>query len=309
MTNLVCPSCGSISNEIEKVCTNVLINKYEKNYGIKIDFKEPYLKLCKCSSCEIGFYYPMVSGSKEFYSILGKNEWYYGHEDKSEFKFALNYISEGCSVLDIGAGRGEFCSNLPSGVKYLGLEFSESAVASAAHKGINVQNLTLLDLINKDMKFDVIVCFQVLEHLEKPVELVQQVKKLLRNGGKLILATPNNDSILFTYHDTLLNMPPHHILLWNYFSLNSLLVKNKFKVLDVYREPVSPIHEQWFAKAYIKKKIYSLLNLPLTRFSNNWLEKVFIKVLNQLAKILLRLNFISLKQDGHTIILVAESND
>ena len=39
--------------------------------------------------------------------------------------------------------------------------------------------------------FDFVISFQVIEHIKQDVELVREVKRVLKPGGKFIVTTPN----------------------------------------------------------------------------------------------------------------------
>jgi len=45
-------------------------------------------------------------------------------------------------------------------------------------------------------KYDLILCVEVLEHLENPWNFIRELRELLLPGGVIILTTPNSDSVL-----------------------------------------------------------------------------------------------------------------
>ncbi|TWJ19292.1 class I SAM-dependent methyltransferase [Geobacter argillaceus] len=95
-------------------------------------------------------------------------------------------------VLDIGCNTGELL-DFASGLDCLttGVELSEHSrelLASKGHAGYEH-----LDLITSET-FDVIVAFDLIEHLHEPGEFISKCGTLLKAGGLLILLTGNNSS-------------------------------------------------------------------------------------------------------------------
>ena len=111
---------------------------------------------------------------------------------KKKLKLINSFKSEGKTILDIGAGTGDFlsvCKNKNWTV--LGIEPNEKARKIAHKKNIDLQE-NLSEIKNK--KFDVITMWHVLEHVESLQEYIQQIKELLKENGTLIIAVPNYKS-------------------------------------------------------------------------------------------------------------------
>jgi 2-polyprenyl-3-methyl-5-hydroxy-6-metoxy-1,4-benzoquinol methylase len=97
-------------------------------------------------------------------------------------------------VLDIGCGPGYFLSYLKDkGINGRGLEVNPFCVSFCNETGLNVADVQLED--EADETYSLITMFDVLEHLDKPVELFQIAKKKLRPGGYLLAYTPNIHSV------------------------------------------------------------------------------------------------------------------
>ena len=56
-------------------------------------------------------------------------------------------------------------------------------------------------------------------YFTNPKKFIETSLKLLRKGGKLILSVPNHDSFMGLDDENFLDMPPHHMGLWNEKSL------------------------------------------------------------------------------------------
>ena len=102
------------------------------------------------------------------------------------------------TLLEAPAGTGIFISEFARrnpGWTTEGIDISESAVAfGRAIARINAGGAPMIDkkdvfALPEDRKFDRIICGELLEHLEKPVELLETLSRLLAPGGTIFLTT------------------------------------------------------------------------------------------------------------------------
>jgi SAM-dependent methyltransferase len=102
---------------------------------------------------------------------------------------------EGGSVLEVGCGPGLMLAALHRrGWRVLGIERNE-AVAEAARRALGVEIVaTPVEALPTDARFDLIIMFQVLEHIGEPVALLRECAKRLAPGGCLITNVPNFSS-------------------------------------------------------------------------------------------------------------------
>ncbi len=125
---------------------------------------------------------------------------------KLTYRFALNAIhkqflrASPFSILELGTGSGFFLQaaheSFPN-AQLNGIEFDERLL-QATQKRISIAktwqgNVEVFDIPGE--KFDVIVSFQVIEHLFKPESMIAQVQKHLKPGGLFIFTTPNLDGV------------------------------------------------------------------------------------------------------------------
>lgn len=97
-------------------------------------------------------------------------------------------------VLDVGCGAGVFLSYLKEhDVSARGLEVFPRAVRFCRERGLDVSDTNLADEPNAS--YDVIVMFDVLEHLDDPIGLIATARCKLKPGGYLIGYTPNIHSV------------------------------------------------------------------------------------------------------------------
>jgi SAM-dependent methyltransferase len=113
----------------------------------------------------------------------------------ARYRFALPLVTAR-RVLDIGCGEGYGTALLAGQAREaIGLDYSPAAVQHAAKSYVR-PNLTFrlgdaAALESSLGAFDVITCFEVLEHLEDGEALFAGITKLLSRHGVLVLSTPN----------------------------------------------------------------------------------------------------------------------
>lgn len=102
-------------------------------------------------------------------------------------------------LLELGCGKGFFVeAALAAGFDARGLDLSAAAIAAGRRRGLG-QRLMCADARELDPQtvgggFDLVVAWELLEHVEQPVEFLRSAARLLRPGGWLLGSTPNGDS-------------------------------------------------------------------------------------------------------------------
>ena len=94
-----------------------------------------------------------------------------------------------------------------------------------------------------DAYFDSISIFHTIEHVANPVELLLEIKKRLKVGGRLFISVPNANSDYRKYLDgsnfdnfDILNYPPHHLSWWRPQDLIYLAKICDLKPIRIYFE-------------------------------------------------------------------------
>lgn len=256
-----CPLCDAQSKISENIPSPSIILLWNKRgVNVKDIIKADSIAKIKCNACGLGFYYPPCPGDDNFYGELAKWGWYYKHPGKSEYDYSAKKIVSGMEVIDVGCGIGEFYAYLPKHVKFLGVEQSSKSVEIATDLGRNVMQMDITvapaDFLNR---FDVVTCFQVLEHVVDIHAFFKAVVDLCKPNGKIIVAVPNNDGFVGDAVNNLFNMPPHHVLLWNKRSLNYLADAFNLEVVEYYEESLSKVHRFWAFTTVTYKFLCGLL--------------------------------------------------
>ncbi|MGB9433503.1 MAG: class I SAM-dependent methyltransferase [Candidatus Acidiferrum sp.] len=113
-----------------------------------------------------------------------------------ERKATLGLHKQSGSLLDLGCSSGSFLESLPRDSWNLyGIEMSaECAKTAEARSGAQVFVGSILDAPFPPESFDVVTCFDVLEHLYEPRKVMARVSEWLKPGGVFYVLVPNVDS-------------------------------------------------------------------------------------------------------------------
>lgn len=111
-------------------------------------------------------------------------------------KATLGLYKTSGSLLDLGCSSGSFLESLPRNCwKLYGIEMSaEGAKTAEARTGAEVFVGDVLDAPFSPGSFDVITCFDVLEHVYEPRRVMARVSEWLKPGGIFYVLVPNIDS-------------------------------------------------------------------------------------------------------------------
>jgi hypothetical protein len=100
-------------------------------------------------------------------------------------------------LLDIGTGDGEFLDVArAAGYDVVGTEPSATGAGLASARGHDVRTGTLEEIDFGDRRFDLVTVWHVLEHVSRPGNFLLRAHRLLRPGGLLFVAVPNEEWIL-----------------------------------------------------------------------------------------------------------------
>ncbi|GAM46863.1 S-adenosylmethionine-dependent methyltransferase [Nocardia seriolae] len=168
-----------------------------------------------------------LTGERTVPGIAEENYWFRRHE------IAYVRMLEQCAgqvVLEAGSGEG-YGANMIAGVaaQVTGLDYDDSAVAHVRAKYPRVEMVqgNLAELPLADASVDIVVNFQVIEHLWDQSQFLRECLRVLRPGGKLLISTPNR--ITFSPgRDTPLN--PFHTRELNAAEMTELLAEAGFTV-------------------------------------------------------------------------------
>ena len=192
-----CPWCGSENAQLHLELKDLFLTQ------------EPF-KILECKECGLLFTTPRPN--KDEIGRYYKSEEYYSHQENKEgfipkvyekvksvnLKNKYGIATEGKEkgkALDIGCGVGDFLHTMEQhGWDCTGVEPSEDAKV-IAKKRIKGQLLSSEEQENlPDSSFDIITMWHVLEHVDDIRWQIQQLHRLCKPGGRIIIALPNYKS-------------------------------------------------------------------------------------------------------------------
>jgi SAM-dependent methyltransferase len=117
------------------------------------------------------------------------------HESETETRdMVRKHVEPGGAILDAGVGLGGMLSQLNEYDRY-GVDISIPYLKEAKSNGIHVAMSKIEDLPYLDGYFDAITSCDVLEHVQKMDSAVEQMLRVLKPDGKLIIRVPNQENL------------------------------------------------------------------------------------------------------------------
>ena len=213
----VCPCCGASG-------------------GFSVQDKVKGYTLLHCPKCDLVFSDPMKNPGGEWY-----NEAYVIRHSaiddriRDYYKWTVSSLPVRGKLLDIGCGEGIFVNyTRKKGFDSFGIDFSEHALNLGREMfGLNtVYNYSLDELKKKEgtEPFDIITFFEVLEHLDRPKDFLEEIRPLLARKGYIAASVPNR---LRWPVDEFNDFPPHHLTRWSEKSLRFFLESSDFEVVKL----------------------------------------------------------------------------
>jgi 2-polyprenyl-3-methyl-5-hydroxy-6-metoxy-1,4-benzoquinol methylase len=130
-------------------------------------------------------------------------------------------------LLDVGAGVGLTLARAKhAGWNVAGVELSEFGPQFALkHFGIDIMRGTLEEVQFPSNYFDVVLLQDTIEHVPDPRATLQEISRILRPGGALILSTPNYSGVarVIAGIEWALISPAEHLFLFSPKSLSAVL--------------------------------------------------------------------------------------
>ncbi|WP_080055443.1 class I SAM-dependent methyltransferase [Spirosoma aerolatum] len=260
-----------------------IIKSYLNHYDIDVRkyFSDlTSISIYECLDTGYRFFYPLnVDGDSKFYEKLQEIKWYY-MPWRWEHSKAADFLNPNMSILEIGSGHGGFLQKIKHQVRdCVGLELNEQSVNIGNQKNLKILNQTIQDhsKYNKEA-YDLICTFQVLEHIQEVNSFISAALTCLKIGGKFVICVPNNSSFIKYLDFDILNLPPHHMGLWNDKSLKELTNVFSMETDKLFYEPLQDYHIDWY-KSIMEDKY----------LKNNFIKFFYRKMkLNKLASLCIK---------------------
>jgi len=161
----------------------------------------------------------------------------------------IHSIKKSGSLLEIGCGRGLLLKKLKRDYLVKGIDISRSAIKSAS-KFIEKNRLKVMNIEESQIngRYDVILAFDVLEHLKNPKRAIIKIRNSLKKEGVLILSVPNNYGFFGKIITSYFNFIDRtHTSTYEREKWISLLKENGFKI-EEYNQSTFGISKRKFMK-------------------------------------------------------------
>ena len=127
------------------------------------------------------------------------------------------FINKTDTVLEYGVGTGWNLAELDCERK-LGFDLSEHLEPVVRSHGIEfVKDIKNID----EASVDVVICHHMLEHTGNPPEIIKEIKRILRENGKLLLFVPFEKERRYRHFNP--DEPNHHLYSWNVQTMGNLV--------------------------------------------------------------------------------------
>ncbi len=264
-------------------------------------------QLGKCSDCGFVFMLriPTIQELKDYYAVyFYDKEQYLSPLTISSYNKLLDqfepYRKTG-NLIDVGCGQGWFLDAAKKrGWNVYGTEYSEVAVQKCSARGINMHQGALNPADFAGIEFDIIVSFEVFEHINNPNEEFQNMYQLLRKGGLLYFTTPNFNYYLRYQMKAQFSiiMYPEHLSYYTPKTINTALTRNNFKKIKTLTTGISITRLQQSLGKVTKDEIVTkdASDEKLRQMLNS---NIFMKLLKRTANKLLTLTGLGLSLKGY----------
>lgn len=142
-------------------------------------------------------------------------------------------------LVEVGPGFGTFLSLVNKSGEFtsaLGIEPTPELADACRSRGLEVLEKPIEEIEPEQFdKADVLVAFEVIEHLFSPREFLTSARKLLSDSGVLVLSFPSSagfDISLLGANSSAVDL--EHVNLFNPYSIDILLGQTGFRVLDCF---------------------------------------------------------------------------
>lgn len=198
----------------------------------------------KCTSCGHGFTTGLIYNPSDYEGGSYDTKERFWHRlsapviravESSKAKYFVGQLTRSARILEIGSGKGRFVKMLRGkGYQAFGIEPSKRSFGFSKHLGYTFN--CMLNEINtiQDLRapFDAVVLWHVIEHLEKPGVILDEIQQVIAKDGMVLIGVPNFDS-----HQAVLGKsdwyhldPSRHISHFTPQSLTLLAEKHGYRV-------------------------------------------------------------------------------
>lgn len=243
-----------------------------------------------------------ISGERITPDILNENSLEHLHR----YAIATDFVC-GKNALDIACGEGygtallgQYANNI------VGIDISESTINKAQakyiQKGVEFITGDICKIPFPQETFDVITCFETIEHIDNQEEALKEIKRVMKNDGLLLISTPNKrmysdkSGYRNPFHKKELYLEEFKVLLKNKFehihiieqavSFSSIMKTTNEKGNIIYSGDYKSINKNIYTQPLYFVAIATNDKLPIIENSIFWGEKIVNQALNEHEKLI-----------------------
>lgn len=189
-----CVSCGAPARSLGRLPDSNLFA------GRSVNGTLPGGHLYRCSACRLGFRHPRLPKQEldALYAAGSDTGWTWEAADRTDWTLAARTLAElapaAQRVLDVGCFDGAFLASLPAPLAKDGMEIMAAAAERAESRGVRIVARDFASLADVAAGYDAITAFDVIEHVEDPLEFMKLIARALKPDGLLMLSTGNLDA-------------------------------------------------------------------------------------------------------------------
>ena len=206
------------------------------------------LRTVACSSCGLSWSDPRPHDARAFYREQYRLAYKDTFEPKpkhvlragrvaaSRLEQIRSLLRPGLRALDVGSGGGEFAYLLGRAqLEVEGVEPNQGyARHSIRHYGLNVRVGFIDEVKLPAARYDLITAWHVLEHIEDPQAVLQQLCNALRPDGRLVVEVPNLEgprrNRSSTFHEA-------HLYNFNAATLKAMAARSGLRAMSIVPSP------------------------------------------------------------------------
>ncbi len=214
---------------------------------------------------------------QSFYDAGWQGELARGKEQRGNLQTNLDFLTEtnllkpGDRILEIGCGIGTVVFDLVQrGYDVQGTDISQVAIeyGRSKYEGIRLAVQPAEELVYEDGAFDVVLSFDLFEHIARIDLHVAQVRRVLKPGGYYLFQTPNkwSNAVFETLAHKTLKWRRVHPSLHTPGQLRRRLAKHGFETRFVKMDPINDYTRLKLAKLGLLGRVVAKLDfrrLPL----------------------------------------------
>jgi ubiquinone/menaquinone biosynthesis C-methylase UbiE len=209
----------------------------------------------------------------EYPSMFSNIRYYQRLKARIIKRFIFNNYGLEKTFLDAGAGRGPYCVIASPLFKNVFCDEYDTAELAKAEVYIRAKKLENIEFLHNDLaktsyqsnSIDIAVCSEVLEHIPNRQDAANELYRILKPGGKLLLSMPQKNSLFYRHvkkvHKDILSQPEPEDTndgMWHFMQhvkfstkdIEKIATNAGFTVKKRYGANVLPLGEKIFSKIY-----------------------------------------------------------